>query len=96
MAQFHRLSLKVAVEFLDGGLKIIRENVKGRRYVIVPTDVVDWSILSKDRVQSIMLSAENTKEELDSPDPDWKLCKSLFRGQMYIGYAKYDEGERIG
>lgn len=88
-----RASSKVSIEIYPFYIKVIRETIDHLRYVNVPRKFVEWGCEHKTDIENA-----STPSELISPHFDyWRILKSQFNGQTYIGFAKFtEEGYRLG
>ena len=95
MSAIQVLSPKASIELSGDGVEIRKRTFKGPRRVLVPTAVVEWSQTNK---TAIVRAKATTLQTLcyETPDAEWRMVKSIFKGQVYIGYSRYEEGERIG
>ena len=89
------LSMKASIEYQGVGIGIRRRGYNGTRNVLVPREVVEWTVQHKEDI----ISALATKERgvrFETPWAQWRIVKSLYEGELYIGYTKYLDGERVG
>ena len=95
MANYIRLGEKVSAQFFPGYIKFKRVTTRGSRFVNVPRVVVVDSIQNKHSINASDVLPDNP-ETFVSPLPHWKVVKSSFLEEFYIGYTKYCDGYRVG
>ena len=92
-----RLSEDVEILVFTQYTKIIRYNIRGRRSVNVPRAVIRWSLQHQQQINQLV-AVDEEGVQIQTSNPSWRVAKSLFTDNdvIYIGYAKYRGGERIG
>ena len=95
MSSTQVLSIKASIRNLGYGIEIKRRTYNGRRNVIVPQEVVEWSITNRQNLVAALPSASQSLC-FETPDSAWRVMKSLWSGVSYIGYSKHGNGVRCG
>ena len=95
MANFIRLGEKVSAELFPTYIKFKRVTTRGVRSVNVPKVVVVHSVQNKNSINTSDVLPDHPQTFV-SPLPNWKVVKSSFLEQFYIGYTKFCDGYRVG
>ena len=90
------LSEKVRVQIYPLHITVHRNTIRGERHVNVPKRVVLYALHIQDMINQREVHASNTSVLIDTCEEEWKVQKSFFYEEVYVGFHKYHRGERVG
>lgn len=77
-----------------GCVSLRRITASGLRKINVPLDVAIWA--ANNVTPQSHLLAEQSIIDCPVSGGSWKILKSYFRGETYIGFARYEGKLRVG